>query len=265
MMLHRSVKQEATKYAQIFYVFLAYSYNSVIIKHMLHNSVIKHVFYYALCYFQNKRREGNIMPPKSKYTKEEVVKVAYEMTRELGVDAVTTREIGKRIGASPTPIFTLFRNMQEVKEEVRILAWKQYEQYISDALNYTPVFKQFGIRMIEFAKKEPKLFQLLYMQEREESRTFEEMTKEIGSSVDTCIEIIKRDYDLEENEARILFSQVWLFTFSLCVLLANKVCTFSEQEISRMLTVEFQAELRLIKSGQYKELNLSVTEIPKGE
>lgn len=35
-------------------------------------------------------------------------------------------------------------------------------------LNYSPAFKQFGIQMVRFAKEEPKLFQVLYMQEHEE-------------------------------------------------------------------------------------------------
>lgn len=205
------------------------------------------------------------MPPKPKYTKEEVVKVAFDMTREMGFEAVTTREIGKRLGASSSPIFTLFRNMEEVKQEVKKLAKKEYEQYISDALNYTPAFKQFGIRMIEFASREPKLFQLLYMQEREESGTFDTMLKDIGDSVDTCIEIIKKDYNLDDAEAKILFSQAWLQAFSLCALLANKVCSFSDEEISGILSMEFQAELRFLKSGQYKDLNIQVTEVAKGE
>lgn len=35
-------------------------------------------------------------------------------------------------------------------------------------MNYSPAFKQFGIQMVRFAKEEPKLFQVLYMQEHEE-------------------------------------------------------------------------------------------------
>lgn len=203
------------------------------------------------------------MPPRPKYTKEEIVKVAFDMTREKGFEAVTTREIGKRLGTSSSPIFTFFKNMHELQIEVKKLAMKEYENYIADALNYTPAFKKFGIRMIEFADREPKLFQLLYMQEREESGTFEDMVRDLGDSVGTCIALIKEEHSLEEAEAKILFSQVWLHTFSLCVLLANKVCSFSEDEISGILSMEFQAELRLIRSGQYKNLAVEVT--AKGE
>ncbi len=193
------------------------------------------------------------MPPKPKYTREEVIKVVLEMTREMGFESVTAREIGKRLGMSATPVFTLFKNMDEVKQEVRKLAMQEFEGYVSDAVNYTPAFKQFGMKMIEFATKEPKLFRILYMQENEECNTFDDMLNGLGETVDVCIEVLKKDYDLTEEEARVLFEQVWIHTFSLCVFAANKICQFSKEHISQLLTMEFQGELSIIKSGQYKE------------
>jgi len=51
------------------------------------------------------------MPPKPKYTKEEVVKVALDMVREQGVDSLTARDLGAKLGTSSRPIFTAFENM----------------------------------------------------------------------------------------------------------------------------------------------------------
>lgn len=48
------------------------------------------------------------MPPKPKYTKEEIVQVAFEMARENGLESVVARELGKRLGISSTPIFLIF-------------------------------------------------------------------------------------------------------------------------------------------------------------
>ena len=103
------------------------------------------------------------MPPKAKFTKAEIVQTAFDMTRENGFGSVTARELGKRLGTSATPIFTVFENMREVQKEVRKLAMKEFEKYVAEALNYTPVFKQIGIQMIRFAKEEPQLFRILYM------------------------------------------------------------------------------------------------------
>ncbi|MGN0387748.1 MAG: TetR/AcrR family transcriptional regulator [Suilimivivens sp.] len=191
------------------------------------------------------------MPPRPKCTKEEIVKAAFEMTREKGIEAVAARELGKRLGTSATPIFTHFRNMHEVELEVRKLAMREFEEYTAGALDFTPAFKQFGIRMVQFAKEEPKLFRVLYMQKHEESRNFEDFFAELGDTAVLCIELLQKDYDLTQKEAYLLFRQVWMHTFSVCVLEANNICHFTDEEISEILSMEFQGELILIRSGKY--------------
>lgn len=194
------------------------------------------------------------MPPKSKCTREDIIKTAFDMTRENGIESVAARELGKRLGTSATPIFTHFKNMHEVELEVRKLVLQEYEKYIVEALNFSPAFKQFGIQMVRFAKEEPKLFQVLYMQEHEESQSVDALLKELGDSVDVCLEVIQNDYELTKEDAYKVFRQVWMYTFSICVLLANKICHFSEEEISENLSMQFQGILMLVKSGKYREV-----------
>ena len=191
------------------------------------------------------------MPPKAKYTREEIIDVALQMTRENGIESVVARELGKRLGTSSSPIFTAFKNMEELQLEVRNVALKEFESYVSDALNYTPAFKYVGLKMIEFAVKEPKLFQLVYMREHEMSQRFDGLVAELGDTVEVCIEIIRKDYGLSRQEAELLFRQVWLQTFGICVLVAGKVCRITSEEISEMLSMVFKGTLMLIKSGTF--------------
>lgn len=197
------------------------------------------------------------MPPKAKFTKDEIVQIAFKMTREKGFRSVTARELGNRLGTSATPIFTVFQNMNEVQREVRKLAMREFEKYVADALNYTPAFKQFGVQMIKFATEEPELFRLLYMDVNEESRSFEEMLEELGEPSRICMDVIQKDYGVSKQDAGRLFRQAWIYTFSICVLLVNKICHFSPEEITDMLGLEFQGALMLIKAGQYKKIEVS--------
>ena len=43
-------------------------------------------------------KERYRMPPKPKYTREEIVNAAFEMTREGGIQSVVARELGKKLG-----------------------------------------------------------------------------------------------------------------------------------------------------------------------
>lgn len=192
------------------------------------------------------------MPPKAKYTREEIIQKAFEMAREKGIDSVVARELGKELGTSSSPIFTAFKNMEELHQEVRKVALKEFECYVSDALNYMPAFKYVGLKMIEFAMREPKLFQLVYMREHDGSQTYAMLIDELGETVNVCIQIMQRDYDLTKKEAELLFRQVWLHTFGICVLVAGKICRITPEEISEMLSAEFKGTLMLIKSGKFE-------------
>lgn len=192
------------------------------------------------------------MPPKAKYTREEIINKAFEMTRKNGIESVVARELGKELGTSSSPIFTAFKNMEELQHEVRKVAMREFETYVRDAINYTPAFKYVGMKMIEFAMKEPKLFQLLYMREHDGNETYAMLIGELGDTVEVCIEIMQKDYALSKEEAQLLFRQIWLHTFGICVLLAGRVCRISLEEISEMLSIEFQGSLMLLKSGTLK-------------
>lgn len=192
------------------------------------------------------------MPPKARYTREEIIEVAFQMAKENGIESVVARELGKKLGTSSSPIFTAFKNMEELQLEVRNRAMQEFESYVKDALNYTPAFKHVGVKMVQFAMEEPKLFQLLYMREHAESQLFEDLVNELGDTAEVCLDVMQHDYALTRAEADMIFRQVWLHTFGICVLAANKVCHFSEEEISEMLSLEFQGTLMLIKSGRFQ-------------
>jgi len=190
------------------------------------------------------------MPPKPKFTKEEIVAAALELVSEKGIEALTARELGVRLGSSARPIFTVFNSMEEVQEEVRAAALKQFESYAEKAMHYTPVFKQVGMQMILFAMEEPKLYQLVYMSENAGATDFEGIVDRLGDVAQLCVNVIQRDYGLSQNDAKALFEHVWIYTFGIGALCATGMCRFSQDEIIQMLGQDFMAMLFYAKSGR---------------
>ena len=201
------------------------------------------------------------MPPKPKFTKEEIVAAALELVSEKGMEALTARELGVRLGSSARPIFTVFNSMEEVQEEVRAAALKRFESYAEKAMHYTPVFKQVGMQMILFAIEEPKLYQLVYMSENAGATDFEGITQQLGDVAQLCVDVIQRDYGLSAEDAKTLFEHVWIYTFGIGALCATGMCRFSQDEIIQMLGQDFMAMLFYAKSGR---MNMP-TPIPKME
>ena len=103
------------------------------------------------------------MPPKAKFTKEQITKAALCVVSEKGAQALTAKELGAALGTSTTPIFPVFNSMQEVQDAVMLAAMERFEEYAHKAAHLGPVFKQVGMQMILFAKEEPKLYQLIFM------------------------------------------------------------------------------------------------------
>lgn len=201
------------------------------------------------------------MPPKPKFTKEEIVTAALELVSEKGIEALTARELGVRLGSSARPIFTVFNSMEEVQVEVRAAALKRFESYTEKAMHYTPVFKQVGMQMILFAIEEPKLYQLVYMSENAGATDFEGIVDRLGDVAQLCVDVIQRDYSLSEKDAKALFEHVWIYTFGIGALCATGMCRFSQDEIIQMLGQDFMAMLFYAKSGR---MNIP-TPIPKME
>lgn len=190
------------------------------------------------------------MPPKPKFTREEIIDAALKIAADRGLKALTSRELGAALGSSARPIFTVFQSMDEVHSEVRRAAMAKFDSYTSKTKNGTPVFKQVGLQMILFAKEQPKLFRLLFMSENTKAMSFDDLFATLGDTAVLSIGILQSEYSLSYDDAMQLFRSVWIYTFGLGSLIATGTCRFADSEIQDMLSREFTAMLMLIKSGK---------------
>lgn len=188
------------------------------------------------------------MPPKPKFTKEEIVQAALEIVSQKGVETLTAKELGEALDTSARPIFTVFAGMKEVQDEVRNAAMRRFEGFAKQKLPDMPLFKQVGMQMVLFGAREPKLYQLLFMRENRNAVSFDDVFGELGPTAETCIGLIRKEYGMSESEAKLLFENVWIYTFGVGALCATRVCRFSEEKLGQMLSTEFRAMTLLVKS-----------------
>ncbi|MBQ8410678.1 MAG: TetR/AcrR family transcriptional regulator [Ruminiclostridium sp.] len=190
------------------------------------------------------------MPPKAKFTREEIIETALNLAADKGIRSLTARELGAALGSSTRPIFTAFESMDEVLLEVRKAALAKFEEYARKAENYTPVYKALGIQMVKFASEQPKLYRLLFMSEKPEANDFNDVFRNLGDIATLCVDVIQTEYGLSYENSKLLFKHNWIHTYAVGALIATGVCRFTEEEIQDMLSREFVAMLMLIKSGK---------------
>lgn len=190
------------------------------------------------------------MPPKAKFTREEIVEVAFSIVKADGFEALTSRALGTRLGSSARPIFTVFQSMDEVQQAVIEAAKVLYKEYVDQGLMWENPFKGVGTQYILFSMQEPKLFQLLFMTEQPQIPGFSGVLPLIEESYEKILLSIQKYYGMNRPLAEKLYHHLWIYTHGIATLCATKMCRFTGEEINSMITEVFTSILKNIK--EYK-------------
>lgn len=190
------------------------------------------------------------MPPKCKFTRSEIIQAALDIARTEGISYITARALGTKLGSSSKPIFSVFDNMEEVQTEVKKAAKALYAEYVKRGLGEKSAFKGVGIQYILFAIKEPKLFQLLFMSEQHQKPTVANVLPVIDENYPEILLSVQNSYALQKNDAEKLYRHLWIYTHGIAVLCATNLCTFTPEEMSKMLTEVCISVLNEIKGGK---------------
>ncbi|MDE5588307.1 MAG: TetR/AcrR family transcriptional regulator [Acetatifactor sp.] len=190
------------------------------------------------------------MPPKAKFSREEIVEAALEIVRAEGFDALTSRTLGAKLGSSARPVFTVFQGMEEVQQAVTDAAKMLYREYVQKGLLENPAFKGVGTQYILFSVNEPKLFQLLFMTEHKQVPDLSNVLPLIDESYEQILLSVRNGYGLDEACAERLYRHLWIYTHGIATLCATGMCRFTGEEISGMMTEIFIGLLKNMKAGK---------------
>lgn len=173
------------------------------------------------------------MPPRCKFTREEIIHAAMEITREEGIAAVTARAVGTKLNSSSKVIFGLFQSMEELQGEVMKEAKNLYQSFLEKdmAEGQYPTYKASGMAYIRFAKEENALFKLLFMRDRSG-----EVIRENDQEIRPLLELIQKNTGLSAQDASLLHLEMWVFVHGIATMIATGYLTWDWEFISRMLT-----------------------------
>lgn len=183
------------------------------------------------------------MPRSAFFSKEAIAIAGLEIIRKQGVGALSARSLSKQLGCSLSPIFTVFKDMDEIHTAVRQAAAALFADYVKDVIDYQPAFKEYGMRFIRFAKEEQNIFQLFL--ERGNS-----LIDNAPVAALNCLDEIKELYRLTDGQILILYRQLWAFTCGIAVLATQSPEEYSEELASEMISTQFISTLSFLKSGR---------------
>ena len=171
------------------------------------------------------------MPPVQRTGKNEIISAAFEIVREEGYANLNARAIAKKLGVSTQPIFSNFKNMEDLKMEiVRKASCLYFSMLEEEEKSSKYPYKARGMGYIRFAKEEKNLFRLLFMDKRSPDVKFptDDASKEI--------ELISNSLSFAEDKASRMHALLWFFVHGIASLIVTESLKLSEDDISAALT-----------------------------
>lgn len=187
------------------------------------------------------------MPPKVKFTKDEIIQAALNVARVKGASSVSTRDIAAELQVSTRPIFTYFDTMEEVRAEIRKAAEVVYERYVQRGLAEPIPFLGVGMEYIRFAREEPQLYRLLFLTPAADENSG------VGATMRQSVALLRPSlqafYHLDEAAAERYAFDMLLVAHGLASLIVSGACSYTDEQIRRIFT---HYSLALCKA--YKEV-----------
>ncbi|WP_165062117.1 MULTISPECIES: TetR/AcrR family transcriptional regulator [unclassified Adlercreutzia] len=175
------------------------------------------------------------MPPKAKFTKEQIVETALDIIRDEGVEAITAQAMAKQLGTSTRPIFTYFDTVEDLRTAATDAAWQIYDERVAQGLALTPAFKGFGMACVRFAVEEPSLFRLLLMRKSEQASINEFL--EHAGHLEDVLGAVMNTFHIDRDQAMWLYENMLIYVHGIAAMCASEVVKFTDEEVAERLGV----------------------------
>lgn len=191
------------------------------------------------------------MPPKNKFTRDEIIQAALGIVREAGLAGLTARSLAERLQSSPKVIFGQFENMEDLSHSVVRAAEFVLVQYIRSALERAKPFRAVGMAYILFASQEPQLFKILYLNPHKHPiESFKDFLPQKAHSYQQILESIVEDYPMSIESAEFVYQHLFIYSHGLASMIASGIYSFSQEEMTERLTQVFAALLKEMKGNK---------------
>lgn len=183
--------------------------------------------------------------PKQKITREMVVDAAFQLAREGGMERVLVKEIAARLGCSVQPIYSCFRNMEELRRAVERRTADYMADWLSARLDPASLFQSTGRAYVRFAREEPELFKLFALRRREGVSSLEELRQKEASP--EVAEAIAAQLGLSGGQAGQLHLDMLIYTVGLGTIFSVTTPGIPAEDVFARQERAYQAFLKQIK------------------
>lgn len=169
------------------------------------------------------------MPAVIELNKSHIVKVAVKMVNETGWDSINARSLAAKLGVSTKPLYRIYNNMTEIKEDIIAEISHQYDEFLTSRIDSKKALLTLCIAYVEFASEYKNLFISLFLSNNLKWQSIENVLDEKWNQGAIINLVNKHGYSFEE--AKGLFMNMWLYANGLATLIATNELVIDKQEI----------------------------------
>ncbi|MDO7268959.1 MULTISPECIES: TetR/AcrR family transcriptional regulator [Shouchella] len=158
------------------------------------------------------------MPPKKKFSTEQIIEAAWSIAKEEGIDSITIRKVANQLGSSIAPIYVNFSDVEELKQAV-VKKVSQFGQQMIHEQNTGSPFGDIGAASLQFAQEYPALVRDLVMKPNDYLQNYDQdMGTELVNHMKTDPELAGFD----EKELRMILLKMRAFQTGLTMMVVNR-------------------------------------------
>jgi len=179
-------------------------------------------------------KDGDVMGPKVKFTREQIIDAAFEIAQTEGIDSITMRKIAEKMGGSVAPIYVNFENVDELKDALmeRIIGISR--QLLSEEDTGNP-FRDIGNASLRFAVEYSVIFRDLVIKNSKYMQGYDE------KMTPALIEEMQKDPELNGftvDELKTILLKMRIFQLGLSIMAANGLLPkdYSKQDMMNILS-----------------------------
>jgi AcrR family transcriptional regulator len=208
--------------------------------------------------FASLREKDTYMPPKQKFSSEDVIDAAYNIVRREGWNGLSARSIANELNASTRPIYDYLKSMQHIEEEVVKRALASFVECISRDRTGDKWLDQ-ALGYVIFANKEKHLFRCL--NDEKHTHLQQKWAPEHWKMLGEQLVADKRFQDMPEDEANRIRAVRWIFLHGMSFLVSNGWMTVPEsgdKAIGDFIDMNLEDFLTKVNKAIYAEFKKSL-------
>ena len=186
------------------------------------------------------------MPAIAKVTKEMIIDAAFEIAKEMGAENINARTVSQKLGCSTQPVLYHFKTIEDVRIAAHKKASEFHINYVTNLSGkYERPMLEVGMRHIQLAIEEKNLFRFLFHSNYNTGVSLSDWLT--GENFDSLLPILIKQAQVDEQQAYIIFSQIFLVTHGIASLLANNTMVYDETYCINTLSNAYFGIMNLIK------------------